>query len=255
MRTVGQRITVYASSNDRALQASAQYQGYQRAGDTTPDVTIIEGIDTVDASATDTSLLGHSYFGDRRTLLADLYYLLRDGLEPARRIGLDAMGQPPRRHWVFSLGIEKNRLKKAALRKSQSPAWQRRQRRTPRTQIGVPRIRSRQQAPMRQRIGSADTKAGASKGQPWARFPPSRSRSSRSIALISARSSSASTLAGDRNQDATGSLPQNVNWAVKGDLARTLVPGTAAPPPVSSRDNAIKRASSASCLIVARSAR
>ena len=100
-RTVGQRVTLYASSNDLALKASSQFQGYQRAGDTQPTVLVVNGIDTIDVSVLDTSLLGHSYFGDQRSVLTDLYYLLRDGLDPARRAGLSAVGQPPNRYWVF----------------------------------------------------------------------------------------------------------------------------------------------------------
>jgi esterase/lipase superfamily enzyme len=101
MRGVGQRVTLYASSNDLALKASATFQGYQRAGDTQPSVVVVDGVDTIDVSALDTSLLGHSYFGDQRSVITDLYYLLRDGLDPARRAGLRTAGQPPNRYWVF----------------------------------------------------------------------------------------------------------------------------------------------------------
>ena len=102
LRGVGQRVTLYASSNDVALKASSRFQGYQRAGDTQPSVVVVDGIDTIDVSALDTSLLGHSYFGDQRSVIADLYYLLRDGLDPARRRGLRASGQAPNRYWVFT---------------------------------------------------------------------------------------------------------------------------------------------------------
>jgi esterase/lipase superfamily enzyme len=80
LRRSAERVTLYASSNDLALKASAQFQGYQRAGDTVPNVVVVEGIDTIDVSQLDTSLLGHSYFGDNTSVIADLYYLIRDGL-------------------------------------------------------------------------------------------------------------------------------------------------------------------------------
>lgn len=101
LRGVGQRVTLYASSNDLALKASSTFQGYQRAGDTRPTVLVVDGIDTIDVSALDTSFMGHSYFGDQRSVISDLYYLFRDGLEPTRRTGLNPAGQPPNRCWVF----------------------------------------------------------------------------------------------------------------------------------------------------------
>lgn len=101
LRGVGQRVTLYASSNDLALKASSTFQGYQRAGDTRPTVLVVDGIDTIDVSALDTSFMGHSYFGDQRSVISDLYYLFRDGLEPTRRTGLNPAGQPPNRYWVF----------------------------------------------------------------------------------------------------------------------------------------------------------
>lgn len=103
LRSAGERITLYASSNDLALQASKRVQGYQRAGDALPNVLIVDGIETVDVSATDTNLigLGHSYYGDRTTILSDLFYLIRERLGAERRAGLDPVGQPPSRYWVF----------------------------------------------------------------------------------------------------------------------------------------------------------
>ena len=101
MRGVGHRITLYASSNDRALQASRRYQGYPRAGDTVPNVLVIDGVDTIDVSALETGFLGHSYYAENRSVISDLVHLIRNGLEPARRAGLRSRGQPPARHWVF----------------------------------------------------------------------------------------------------------------------------------------------------------
>jgi esterase/lipase superfamily enzyme len=101
LRHAAQHVTLYASSNDHALQASREYQGYQRAGDTQPSVVIVDGVDTIDVSAVDTGLLGHSYFADKRSVIADLYYLLRDSVRPDQRAGLAPSGQPPTRYWIF----------------------------------------------------------------------------------------------------------------------------------------------------------
>ena len=48
-----------------------------------------------------------------------------------------------------------------------------------------------------------------------------------------------------------GTLPQNINWAVKGRVATTLFKAAAPRPAAGSRQEAIKRATSAVCMIVA----
>jgi esterase/lipase superfamily enzyme len=94
-------VTLYASSNDEALKLSKKYQGYQRAGDSTPSVVIVPGVDTIDVSAIDTNLIGHFYYGDNRSVLTDMFYLLRDAKLPSERFGLHVLGAPPRQYWVF----------------------------------------------------------------------------------------------------------------------------------------------------------
>ncbi|MCH8276578.1 MAG: alpha/beta hydrolase, partial [Bacteroidetes bacterium] len=82
---VADRITLYASSRDRALQVSKTIHGYPRLGETGDHLVLIEGIDTVDASSINTDLLGHSYFAETQPLLEDLYDILSQGLAPAAR--------------------------------------------------------------------------------------------------------------------------------------------------------------------------
>lgn len=85
------RLTLYASQNDRALGASHLVHGYSRAGDAGPEIILLPGMDTIDASAADTSLLGHSYYGDKRSILGDIFYLIRHDLAAAARQGLRAI--------------------------------------------------------------------------------------------------------------------------------------------------------------------
>jgi esterase/lipase superfamily enzyme len=59
-----ERFTLYASSRDKALAASKAVHKYSRAGDAGVDIVVVDTVDTIDASAVDTSLLGHSYYGD-----------------------------------------------------------------------------------------------------------------------------------------------------------------------------------------------
>jgi esterase/lipase superfamily enzyme len=99
--TVAQRTTLYASANDEALRLSKRYQGYQRAGDVSPQIVVTPGVDSIDVSAVDTSLLGHSYYGDNTSVISDIARLLRTGFPPERRCGIQAVGEALLRYWTF----------------------------------------------------------------------------------------------------------------------------------------------------------
>ena len=99
---VGKRITLYASKNDTALAASEKLVGgHHRAGDTEPNVVIVDGIDTIDASNVKTDLVGHSYFGDNRTVLHDLFALLKTGKPPSERFGLGQRTYDNKPYWII----------------------------------------------------------------------------------------------------------------------------------------------------------
>jgi esterase/lipase superfamily enzyme len=98
---VSERTTLYASANDEALRLSKQYQGYQRAGDVRPQIVVTPGVDSIDVSAVDTSLLGHSYYGDNTSVISDIARLLRTGSPPERRCGIQALGDALARYWSF----------------------------------------------------------------------------------------------------------------------------------------------------------
>jgi len=96
-----ERFTLYASSEDKALALSKTVHGYPRAGDSGPNVVVMDGIDTIDATAVDTSLVGHAYYGDNRSILSDMFALVHDGLPPERRFGLRPRQHLAGRYWVF----------------------------------------------------------------------------------------------------------------------------------------------------------
>jgi len=90
---VGERITLYASSYDKALNVSKGLHQYPRAGDLSEGVMIAKGVDTIDASDVDTSLLrairlGHSYYADKKCAIADLKATLagKDANDRARKL-------------------------------------------------------------------------------------------------------------------------------------------------------------------------
>jgi esterase/lipase superfamily enzyme len=92
------RTTLYVSSKDLALASSGIIADYPRAG-FVPPVTIVQGIDTVEASAIDLSFLGHGYYADARNLLQDMHALLENDLAPERRFGLVAASANGLGYW------------------------------------------------------------------------------------------------------------------------------------------------------------
>jgi esterase/lipase superfamily enzyme len=96
-----QRVTLYASSNDEALRLSQSVHGYPRAGDTDDDLVVVPGVDTIDVSEVDTSLVGHSYYGANSSVLADLFDLLHQSKPPEERQWLREEYLGDSRYWVF----------------------------------------------------------------------------------------------------------------------------------------------------------
>lgn len=101
VQQVGERVTLYASSKDKALAWSKTMHGYPRAGDTSPSMVVALGVDTIDASSVDTSFTGHSYYADSKSILFDLFNLLRHGKPPDERFGLLPREQNGLRYWEF----------------------------------------------------------------------------------------------------------------------------------------------------------
>ncbi|MCP4978809.1 MAG: alpha/beta hydrolase [Maribacter sp.] len=82
-------ITLYVSSDDVALKASREVHGRPRAGDSAKGITLVQGIETIDASNIDTSFLGHSYFAETKTILSDIYNLINTGKRASQRTQLE----------------------------------------------------------------------------------------------------------------------------------------------------------------------
>jgi esterase/lipase superfamily enzyme len=97
----GRPITLYASSNDLALAASKKVHGSPRAGESGQGLVLVSGIETIDATAVDTSFLGHSYFAEERSVLSDIFYLIRNGQRADQRFGLRRIDSNAGRYWEF----------------------------------------------------------------------------------------------------------------------------------------------------------
>src|SRR5262249_9133933 len=94
-----QHATLYTSSRDRALLMSRVFHNFQRLGESDPDLMVAMGIDTIDATRADTTLLGHSYIGDVRSIVSDLHSLLIAGKRPTDRAGLESLQHGELPYW------------------------------------------------------------------------------------------------------------------------------------------------------------
>jgi esterase/lipase superfamily enzyme len=97
----GERVTLYASANDQALKASRHVHDTPRAGEAGDRLVVVPGVDTIDVSLLDTSLLGHSYYGENLSVISDLFHLLKSGFAPGQRFGLDSVPAGALRYWRF----------------------------------------------------------------------------------------------------------------------------------------------------------
>ena len=93
---LSERTTLYISDKDRALLSSGLIHTYPRAG-FIPPVTVVPGIDTIEVSNIDLTLLGHGYYSGAREVLQDMYTLLRHNDPPSARMGLKQNGS----YWVI----------------------------------------------------------------------------------------------------------------------------------------------------------
>ena len=101
LAAAGRPVTLYASSADLALAVSKNFHGYPRAGESGEGIIIIPGIETIDATAVDTSFMGHSYYAEARSILSDIFYLIRNNQRADDRFGLKGVNAKGGRYWVF----------------------------------------------------------------------------------------------------------------------------------------------------------
>ncbi|MEO8270992.1 MAG: alpha/beta hydrolase, partial [Aureliella sp.] len=99
---VGKQVTLYASSDDQALIASKRVHGYPRAGESGANIVIVPGIETIDVSGIDLSLLGHSYYGDSEPMLRDLFGVVRARLLAPQRQSLVSRSIGELVYWQLS---------------------------------------------------------------------------------------------------------------------------------------------------------
>jgi len=101
MADIGIPVTLYASSEDKALKASHKIHGNTRAGDSGDGQLILDGIESIDSTNVKSDFIGHSSYADNVAVLSDLYYLINRGLRPDQRRGLDKHNKPAGAYWKF----------------------------------------------------------------------------------------------------------------------------------------------------------
>jgi len=94
------RVTLYSGSGDVALVASKAVNQERRAGDSREPL-IMEGVETIDVSAVDTSFMSHSYYGSNRAVLSDLFSLIKQDTAAANRKWLLSKNHLGMNYWAF----------------------------------------------------------------------------------------------------------------------------------------------------------
>ena len=98
---VASRTTLYISKRDLALEASHWLHEFPRAG-LMPPICIVPGIDTINVTNVDLTMLGHGYVADARDVLGDMHALIRRGAPPHERFGLrETTDEKGQRFWLI----------------------------------------------------------------------------------------------------------------------------------------------------------
>jgi esterase/lipase superfamily enzyme len=100
-QNIAERTTLYVSRKDKSLLLSNQIHQNARTG-FSPPVTIVPGIDTIDVSNVDLSLLGHGFMADDRDVLRDMHELLMKNTPPEERFQLKRVSSSEGNYWHLS---------------------------------------------------------------------------------------------------------------------------------------------------------
>ncbi len=106
IQDVAKGATLYASSNDWALEASKRLDGVPRAGDVPSGIPLVlAGIDTIDVTAISTEIfaLRHSGYAEKTALVQDIERILQTGERPpiSRLPSLETVSSPRGPFWRY----------------------------------------------------------------------------------------------------------------------------------------------------------
>ena len=83
LRSAAGRVTLYANSKDKAIQLSHKAHEAPRAGESGELIFLADGVDTIDATGSDTGFIQHSYYANA-VILSDLKALFNGDKPPPR---------------------------------------------------------------------------------------------------------------------------------------------------------------------------
>jgi len=92
------RITSYVSGLDTALKISGWIHSYPRVG-ITPPTFVLEGIDTILVNDLDLGDFSHGYIASSRTILTDIFSLLKSNTPPQDRHAIEAVSNDGLNFW------------------------------------------------------------------------------------------------------------------------------------------------------------
>ena len=84
------RTTSYVSDKDKALRVSGWLHDFPRVG-VTPPTYVMHGMDTILVNDLDLGGFSHAYVSTSRTVLTDIFSLLKDNHPPEKRFSLESM--------------------------------------------------------------------------------------------------------------------------------------------------------------------
>lgn len=105
VRDSARRVTLYASDNDLALKTSQKIHGAPRAGLAGAGIITLPWLDTIDMSAVQADMLGHSYFAANAGAIYDLFRLWWRDEPPAQRCGMVDRENSRSRIWRFNVDL------------------------------------------------------------------------------------------------------------------------------------------------------
>jgi esterase/lipase superfamily enzyme len=96
-----QRTTMYVSARDRAVWLSWLLHMFPRVG-FAPPITVVNGLDTIEVSGVDFSLIGHGAYAEASALITDMGHLIRvDQAPPLRQRIRPAKSAGGQTYWRF----------------------------------------------------------------------------------------------------------------------------------------------------------
>nr|WP_261368371.1 alpha/beta hydrolase [Pseudosulfitobacter koreense] len=92
------RMTSYVSGLDRALKVSGWLHSYPRVG-ITPPTFVLNGMDTIIVNDLDLGDFSHAYLSSSRTILSDVFTLLKENTPPDNRHAIEPAGNGTAKYW------------------------------------------------------------------------------------------------------------------------------------------------------------